>query len=781
MEGFTGNVGDDIDPDEDGTLDSTPWLRVVDSIGVADSGGMDRTYAETVLEQGFDGLNNFTVGGASRIPDGQDTNSVNDWVRNDFDLAGIEPNPGSPRNGEAFNTPGAANEAIEISATPLELKIREIQGAGHVSPVNGNPVMIGGIVTAVDARGFYMQDPEPDDDIATSEGIFVFTSSAPSVLVGDEISVTGTVSEFRFGSRPTDLTVTQITWVQDVTVESSNNPLPDAVILGTNGRVVPNEVVEDDNFTSFDPEDDGIDFFESLEGMRVRIEDPVAVSGTNRFNETWTLTNNGAEIAPDDARTERGGINLQPDPDNLGDQNPERVQIQYDNDLLSGFAPPISVGDELGDVTGVMGYSFGNFEVNVTDTFSVDSAGLQPETTHLDGDDDEVTVASYNVLNLSSTGAGNGSDPDAAQRETLAQQIVHNLKAPDVIALQEIQDNTGTDGGSGNTATDATQTLQDLVDAIEAAGGPRYSFFDVAPDPNTSGGVPGGNIRNAFLFNADRVDLEGYMSLTPDILAAAGVSDPDAFIGTRNPLLATFSFDGEEFTVINNHFTSRFGSSPIFGTEQPIIQAGEDAREAQSQALNECVDALLANDPDAKVMVVGDLNTFEFTDDLTEILPGTGDEQILTNLVNTLDDDNIYSFNFEGNSQQLDHFFVTENLEDEAEFDVVHLNVDFPRTSATGSDHEALLAQFEIEGDDDDDDDDIADHDDDDDDDDDDDLFDFAGLNDGASDGHVAWLMNLAGFEGGSGAWVDTPDGLANEETEFGLLGGSPQEEDALI
>ena len=62
-------------------------------------------------------------------------------------------------------------------ATPLPEgeKISEIQGAGHLSPLKNRPVYnVHGIVTAIRGDGFYMQDPDPDDDIATSEGIFVY-------------------------------------------------------------------------------------------------------------------------------------------------------------------------------------------------------------------------------------------------------------------------------------------------------------------------------------------------------------------------------------------------------------------------------------------------------------------------------------------------------------------------------------------------------------------------------------------------------------------------------
>jgi predicted extracellular nuclease len=96
------------------------------------------------------------------------------------------------------------------------------------------------------------------------------------------------------------------------------------------------------------------------------------------------------------------------------------------------------------------------------------------------------------------------------------------------------------------------------------------------------------------------------------------------------------------------------------------------------------------------VIVLGDLNTFEFTDDLTEILPGPG--RLLSNALAKAGNDDRYSYNFQGNSQLIDHVFVTANLLQRAELDLVHINVDFPAVGTVeASDHDPVVARFEIE------------------------------------------------------------------------------------
>ena len=114
---FTGALNDDLDTNNDGVFDITPWFSIADCVGINDGGAGDRNYCDVVLGVGFDGLA-FAPGGASRIPNGFDTNTTTDWVRNDFDLAGIPGFTGTPVVGEALNTPGALNVAYGVPSVP---------------------------------------------------------------------------------------------------------------------------------------------------------------------------------------------------------------------------------------------------------------------------------------------------------------------------------------------------------------------------------------------------------------------------------------------------------------------------------------------------------------------------------------------------------------------------------------------------------------------------------------------------------------------------------------
>ncbi len=587
-------------------------------------------------------------------------------------------------------TPQTATCTLTVNVV-VPTAIHDIQGAGHLSPRNGQVVAgVSGIVTARASNGFWLQDPSPDDNPATSEGLFVFTSSAPTVAVGDNLVVGGRVSEFRPGgaSGAANLTSTEVTG-PTVTVLSSGNPAPAPTVVGTGGRVPPSQAIEDDATgdveTSgvFDPSTDGIDFYESLEGMRVQLNGAVATGPRNAFGEIPVVGDGGDSAS---VRTARGGVVVRP-----GDFNPERIFL---DDSLAP-TPTVDVGDSFhGAVVGVMDYSFGNFKVEVTATPSVTSGGLAREVTAPAGAN-QLAVATFNVENL------DPGDPQS-KFDQLAGLIVNNLRAPDVVAVEEIQDDNGpTDNGVVTAGT----TFAKLIAAVQAAGGPTYDFRQIDPVNDQDGGEPGGNIRVGFLFRTDRglafVDRPGGTSTAATTVVGAGADtrlsfspgriDPTntAFDASRKPLAGEFTYNGHHLFVIANHFNSKGGDDPLFGHAQPPELVTETQRNQQARVVHDFVAGLEAADQDAAVVVLGDLNDFEFSPPL-----GTLQAGVLHDLIGTLPQVERYTYDFEGNSQALDHILLSDSLFAlPFDYDAVHVNSEF---AAQASDHDPQVVRVTL-------------------------------------------------------------------------------------
>ena len=165
-----------------------------------------------------------------------------------------------------------------------------------------------------------------------------------------------------------------------------------------------------------------------------------------------------------------------------------------------------------------------------------------------------------------------------------------------------------------------------------------------------------------------------------------------AWENSRKPLAGEFLWRGERVFAIANHFASKGGDDPLFGRVQPPVRHTEVQRHRQADVLNEFVDDILDADRRANVMVLGDLNDFEFSETL-EILEG----RELNNLMETLPRDERYSYVFDGNSQTLDQILVSDSLMDRrTEYDSVHINAEF---ASQTSDHDPQVARMRVDDD----------------------------------------------------------------------------------
>jgi predicted extracellular nuclease len=609
------------------------------------------------------GLTNTTAD--LRAADGTDTDN------NAADFSTGAPNP----RGSGGSTPPPP------TGTPA--RIHDIQGAAHRSPLVGQQVIeVPGVVTAVGSGGFWFQDPAPDSDPATSEGLYVHTGSAPHVAVGDAVQVAGKVGEYRPGGAATNLSSTELD-APTVTVTATGQPVPAATVVTAVPAAPRADAPGDVETAPFNPTADALDFYESLEGTLVQVNDAQVVGPTNQYGELPVIPGGGT--AP---RTARGGVLY----NSYADPNTERLIL----DSTLAPVPALTVGDTIpGPTIGVLDYNFGNYFLHVLATPVAQPGGTKPETTRRQLPL-ELAVATYNVENLAP------GDPQA-KFDRLAQGLVVNLSAPDIVSLEEIQDNSGA-ADDGTVA--ANVTLDKLVAAITAAGGPAYSYREIDPVNDTTGGQPGGNIRVAFLFRTDRgvsfvdksggdattavgvVKERGHVALT----ISPGLVDPTnpAWSTSRRPLAAQFSYLGRSFIVVGNHFNSKGGDDPLMGRYQPPSRPSEVQRHQQATVLRGFVDQLRAVDRSAAVILLGDLNDYEFSQ-TADILVGDG---FLTDLPRTLPAAQRYSYVYEGNSEILDHILISAPLAHSLyDYDIVHINAEFANQT---SDHDPQVVRFPL-------------------------------------------------------------------------------------
>ncbi|MFR9727128.1 endonuclease/exonuclease/phosphatase family protein [Streptomyces sp. MS19] len=583
-------------------------------------------------------------------------------------------------------SPAAAAPAAD------QVRIHDIQGGTRLSPYAGRSVAdVPGIVTGVrtyGSRGFWMQDPSPDRDRATSEGVFVFTSSAPRVAVGDAVLVSGDVGEYYYGGEAAGgQSVTQVSRPA-VTVVSSGNALPAPVRL--DARAVPGRYAPQGDPAAggsveglaLRPERYALDLYESLEGMAVAVADVPVVGPSTPYHELWVT------VEPRENRTAGGGTRY----GSYDAQNGGRLKVESLVPVAQEPFPSADVGDRLaGTTTGPLDYDeFGGWTLAAREMGPVADGGRAPERTRAQRPD-ELAVATYNVENL------NPGDP-AAKFERLAAAVADNLASPDILALEEIQDDSGPadDGTVG-----AEGTLRRFTDAIAAAGGPRYEWRLVDPEDGADGGQPGGNIRTAFLFDPARVSFVdrpgGDATTATEVVRQGGTAAltyspgrvaplDGAWADSRKPLAGEFVFRGETVFVIANHFASKGGDQPLAGRFQPPARVSEEQRLRQAEAVNGFVRDITAVDRRARVVVLGDLNDFEFSP-VTRALTRHG---ALRTAVASLPRDERYTYVFQGNSQVLDQTLVSPAIR-RFDYDIVHINAEF---ADQASDHDPQVLRF---------------------------------------------------------------------------------------
>ncbi len=596
----------------------------------------------------------------------------------------------------ADDPPRRAGERLPSSSHTVQ----EVQGAARRSPLPAGAAVVDvtGVVTAVTSTSFTIQAP-PDGDEGTSDALLVHVGRdfAGPPEVGDDVAVAGKVTEWagKVNGQAVEggLTQTQLER-PTVRVLAKGAPLPAPVVVGQSGRMPPVRAIAAADLETWDPAAHALDFWETLEHMRVVVKDAVVVGPTAR-GELYVVPEGGAGY-PD--RTPRGGVLLaneagQPCPSLLAVDNTPGARL-----------PAVTVGDRIARLEGLLVPDAARPARLLVPSLDGLERGARPrQPTRLAGDDERLTIATFNVENFSAA--------RPARADELARALVKLLRAPALVALQEVMDDDGpgAPGQPGHTdVVSAAATYAVLCSAVVAQGGPRYRWTDVPPAPHMDGGQPGGNIRVGFLWDPARVTFEPRGEPTSAtgarVEAAPGgarlavnparvAPDDPAFGDTRRTLVAEFGFRGRRVVLLGSHLTSRREDDPTFGPRQPPALHSEARRLGQARAIQRFARELAEADPSLTIVHVGDCNDFHFRPALKEL---AGD--VLEILTLRLPPAERYSYVFQGTSQPLDHALLGGPLRGQAEgveLEYVHMNAEYPQSDRV-SDHDPLVVRLRL-------------------------------------------------------------------------------------
>ena len=555
---------------------------------------------------------------------------------------------------------------VKGKSTDIPVQIHNIQGCTHRSPYEGKYVSsVQGLVTWKDEQGFFMQGGNLDDKECTSEGIYVFTKQYSGVIPGDLVTVNGKVVEFIPDSAKNEqLTVTEIE-SSSVKIISSDHDLPAPVLIGASGRTPPDRIIEDDGFSIFDPSTDGIDFYESLEGMRVQINDALAVSSEDSYREIYVIP---AGLAEKNTISAQGALLASSE-----DMNPERIVVVLPN----GFKKTINLGAQFTQpIIGILHYEYGNYEIIETNApaFKANTCNFDSLSSE-SSKKDVLRIATYNTENLNRF--------DDSRIRVLARQIVRSLDAPEILVLQEIEDDSGTQDDS---TISARKTLEKIVQSIKDAGGPNYSFEDEILQNDSSGGIDGGNIRTVFLYRTDnglKLELDSIR------LSKQNIS---VFKNSRIPIVRLFNFHGQPFYIIGVHLISNSANSPLFGSIQPVQKPDDEKRLAQAKWINMLAQDLKSQNSEAAILIAGDFNDTPVSEPLK-----TFSQIGFTNLAEKISLAERYSILFQGNALLYDQilFNPVQSSLTAASAEIQHLNTCFPEKTQN-SDHDPFIIKLVV-------------------------------------------------------------------------------------
>ena len=609
---------------------------------------------------------------------------------------------------------------VSDASAQKDRAIGEVQGEKNASPFAGESVRLTGIVTARLKGGFFLQSPDDktDGNPATSEGIYVFTKSEPTgeAAIGNLISVTGTVEEFRPKQEPLSLPITELSMYKDrdtIKVISKDNALPKPIIL-----------------TATDVSPTILDALEKYEGMRVQANELTAVAPTggrvddktaaSESNGVFYAVVKGVKRPFREPGIEVYEYQLQNDKDRekikkdypkipIFDSNPERLRIESPTQL-GAQTIDVTAFSTINNLTGVLHYAFRAYTVLVDPKSKHTFSNTVKAKPLIAPTDRQFSIVGTNLENLFDDEDDPEIKEDIVTKEAFQKRlkkislaIRDYMRMPDVVGVIEAE----------NLAVLKKLAEKINADAVVAnQPNPKYEAYLV--DGNDGRGIDSG-----FLVKSSRVKVIEVKQFGKEDKFKNPKGDEDV-LNDRPPLLLRASIDDAktgkpfEFTAIVNHLKSFLGvNDPKDGGARVRLK-----RKLQAEFLAKIVQERQIANPNERIVLLGDFNAYQFNDGIGDsigTIKGTPAQKEsvmnfsedlvnpdLTNLVDLIKTEQRYSYSFDGNAQVLDHMLVNGAMKKHlGGFGYARLNADFPETYRNDetrverfSDHDAAIGYF---------------------------------------------------------------------------------------
>lgn len=575
--------------------------------------------------------------------------------------------------------------------------IHQIQGVTHTSPYNQKMVKnVRGIVTAVVKDGFYMQSRKFDRNIKTSEGIYVESKNLPNV--GEYVSVNGMVYEKQFG-RPSEseLTVTSIKAGDDIKVISKGNKVKAVMI---DPRKVPMKVYVGKFNEKLNPKKNAMDFYESLEGMLVKVHKPLITGADEDRGEVCVVPEYGKYVKD---KTNHGGVRY-----TYKNEQTQRILIKSELFKLSqgkryegkyidpSFTP--NPGDRFSsDIQGVLTYDKSNYKlINTSPLPKIKDGKIKRDKLNIKYDKNKLSVVSYNIENFTIADGGQ------KRVDVLAKQVHDDLHTPDILGLAEVGDNDG--GNVTSKVVSADKVLDAIVEGIKKATGVEYKWLSADPEDGKDGGWPAMHIRNAILYRTDKLELpyfkqgdskvdteikEGKLTFNPGRLG----NNKEFYKDVRKSLVAhlVLKDSKKDVFIVVNHLKSKRFDDKIYSKNQPVKRKSEDLRIPEGKYVGQFLKEINKQKPNAIILSMGDMNDFEFSPTLKAMKTN-----LMVSAVESLPKNQRHTYVYQGNSQVLDNLLVNKKYAKGMKVDILNINSEFTISQGYFSDHDPVYMQINV-------------------------------------------------------------------------------------